>query len=186
MSSEATGTSGLAGRYATALFDLAEAETAIDQVAGDLAGIQDMIDESEDLRRMVLSPLFSRADQGRAMDAVLERAGISDLARRFVGVVVGNRRLFALSDMIAAYGRLVSRHRGEVAAEVTSASALSPAQLAAVTEALAGVLGGKVAVSTTVDPALIGGMVVRVGSRMVDFSLNTKIEKLQLAMKGAA
>lgn len=186
MSSEATGTSGLAGRYATALFDLAEEQNAIDQVAGDLGGIQDMIDESEDLRRMVQSPVISRDDQGRAMDAVLEQAGISDLARRFVGVVAANRRLFALSDMIAAYGRLVSRHRGEVSAEVTSASALSPAQLEAVTDALAGILGGKVVVSATVDPALIGGMVVRVGSRMVDFSLNTKIEKLQLAMKGAA
>lgn len=186
MSSEATGTSGLAGRYATALFELAEAETAIDQVAGDLADIQDMIDESEDLRRMVQSPVISRDDQGRAMDAVLERAGVSDLARRFVGVVAANRRLFALSDMIAAYGALVSRHRGEVAAEVTSASALSPTQLDAVTDALAGVLDAKVVVSTHVDPALIGGMVVRVGSRMVDSSLNTKIEKLQLAMKGAA
>ena len=186
MSSEATGTSGLAGRYATALFELAEAETAIDQVAGDLASIQDMIDESEDLRRMVLSPVISRDDQGRAMDAVLEQAGVSELARRFAGVVASNRRLFALSDMIAAYGALVSRHRGEVTAEVTSASRLSPTQLEAVTDALAGILGAKVAVSAHVDPALIGGMVVRVGSRMVDSSLNTKIEKLQLAMKGAA
>lgn len=186
MSSEATGTSGLAGRYATALFDLAEAETAIDQVAGDLAGIQDMMDASEDLRRMVMSPVISRDVQGKAMDAVLARAGISDLARRFAGVVAANRRLFVISDMIAAYHALVSRHRGEVGAEVTSASALSPAQLEAVTAALAGVLGAKVVVSTTVDPALIGGMIVRVGSRMVDFSLNTKIEKLQLAMKGAA
>ncbi len=186
MSSEATGTSGLAGRYATALFELAGEQDAIDQVSGDLGGIRDMIDESDDLRRLVTSPVFSREEQGKAMDAVLERAGISDLTRRFVGVVAANRRLFAIEDMIAAYGELLSRHRGEVTAEVTSASALSATQLEAVTDALARILDAKVAVNAHVDPALIGGMVVRVGSRMVDSSLSTKLDKLQLAMKGAA
>lgn len=186
MSSEATGTSGLAGRYATALFELAEEQNTIDEVAGDLTRIQDMVDQSEDLRRMMLSPVISRGDQAGAMDAVLAHAGISGLTRRFVGVVTTNRRLFALQDMIAAWRAQLSRHRGEVTAEVISAGALSPAQLDAVTDALKRVLGGKVAVDAQVDPTLIGGMVVRVGSRMVDFSLRTKIEKLQLAMKGAA
>lgn len=186
MSSETTGTSGVAGRYAKALFDLAEEQSAIDQVAGDLARIQAMLDESDDLGRMVQSPVISRDTQGKAMDAVLEAAEICDLVRRFVGVVAVNRRLFALEDIITAWRALLSRHRGEVTAEVTSAAALSPAQLDAVTEALSGALGGKVAVDAKVDPALIGGMVVRVGSRMIDSSLNTKLEKLQLAMKGAA
>ena len=168
------------------MFELAEEQNAIDEVAGDLIRIQDMVDESEDLRRMMLSPVISREDQARAMDAVLGQAGISGLTRRFVGVVATNRRLFALQDMIKAWRQQLSRHRGEVTAEVISAAALSPAQLDAVTDALRRVLGGKVAVDAHVDPALIGGMVVRVGSHMVDFSLRTKIEKLQLAMKGAA
>ncbi|MHA1108541.1 MAG: F0F1 ATP synthase subunit delta [Alphaproteobacteria bacterium] len=186
MSSETTGTSGVAGRYAKALFELADEQSAIDQVDGDLARIQAMIDESDDLSRMMQSPVISRDVQGRAMDAVLEAAEICDLVRRFTGVAVANRRLFALPDMIEAWSALLSRHRGEVTAEVISATALGQAQLDAVTEALKGALGGKVAVDARVDPGLIGGMVVRVGSRMIDFSLNTKLEKLQLAMKGAA
>lgn len=186
VSSEAASTFGLAGRYATALFDLAGEQDAIDQVAGDLGSIQDMIDGSEDLRRMVASPVISRGEQGKAMDAVLERAGISDLTRRFTAVVAANRRLFALSDMIGAYRALLSRHRGEVGAEVISSAPLSPAQLDAVTDALGRILGARVAVSEKIDPGLIGGMVVRVGSRMVDSSLRTKLDKLQLVMKGAA
>ncbi len=186
MSSKTTGTSGVAGRYAKALFELADEQSAIDQVAGDLARIQAMIDESDDLSRMMRSPVIPRDSQGQAMDAVLEAAEICDLVRRFTGVVTANRRLFVLPDMIAAWRALLSRHRGEVTARVISATALGPAQLDAVTEALKGALGGKVAVDAQVDPGLIGGMVVRVGSRMIDFSLNTKLEKLQLAMKGAA
>lgn len=186
VSSEAASTFGLAGRYATALFDLAGEQDAIDQVAGDLGSIQDMIDGSEDLRRMVASPVISRGEQGKAMDAVLERAGISDLTRRFTAVVAANRRLFALSDMIGAYRALLSSHRGEVGAEVISSAPLSPAQLDAVTDALGRILGARVAVSEKIDPGLIGGMVVRVGSRMVDSSLRTKLDKLQLVMKGAA
>lgn len=178
--------SGVAGRYATALFDLAVERSAIDSIATDLQQLQAMIDESSDLRRLIHSPLFSREQQSGAMAAVLAGAGISDLVSNFIGVVAGNRRLFALEGMINAYRGLVAQYRGEVTAEVTSATQLSEAQRTAVEQALKQALGSNVAVNTDVDPDLIGGMVVRVGSRMVDSSLRTKLQRLQLAMKGAA
>jgi len=186
VSSEQTETSGVAGRYATALFDLALDRRAIDEVAGDLQRLQAMINESADLRRLIRSPLFSRDQQSAAMAAVLTSAELSELVRNFVGVVAANRRLFALEGMIAAYRGLVARHRGEVTAEVTSATPLSDTQRAAVEQALKEAIGSNVSVVTDVDPDLIGGMVVRVGSRMVDSSLRTKLQRLQLAMKGAA
>ena len=186
MSSEQTETSGVAGRYATALFELAVDRGVIDEVANDLGQLQAMINESADLRRLIQSPLFSRDQQSGAMAAVLTSAGLSELVRNFVGVVAGNRRLFALEGMIGAYRALVARHRGEVTAEVISAAPLSDTQRAAVEQALKQAIGSNVAIDTDVDPALIGGMVVRVGSRMVDSSLRTKIQRLQLAMKGAA
>ena len=186
MSSQPIGMSGIAGRYATAAFDLARDGGAIDQVAGDLASIEAMITESEELRRMIRSPLISREDQGRAMDAVLEKAAVSDLTRRFVAVVAANHRLFALDDMIAAFAEILERHRGEVTAEVTSAQPLSETQLDAIVTALAETTGAKVALTAEVDPDIIGGLVVKIGSRMVDFSLRTKLQRLELAMKGAA
>lgn len=186
MSSEQTNTSGVAGRYATALFDLALDRSVIDAVANDLQQLQAMINESADLRRLILSPLFSRNQQRAAMAAVLTSAGLSELVCNFVGVVAGNRRLFALEGMIGAYRGLVALHRGEVTADVTSATSLSEAQRAAVEQALKQAIGSSVAINTDVDPDLIGGMIVRVGSRMVDSSLRTKLQKLQLAMKGAA
>ena len=186
MASEQTETSGVAGRYATALFELAVEQGVIDPVAHDLVALQGMIDESGDLRRLIRSPLFSREQQSGAMAAVLEKAGLSDLVRNFVAVVAKNRRLFVLEGMIRAYRELVARHRGEVTAEVVSATPLSESQRAAVEQALKQAIGANVAVNTDVDPELIGGMVVRVGSRMVDSSLRTKLQRLQLAMKGAA
>lgn len=186
MASEQTETSGVAGRYATALFDLALERKAIDEVAGDLQQLQDMIGESADLRRLLRSPVYSREQQSNAMAAVLASAGLSDLVRNFVGVVAANRRLFALEGMIGAYREILARYRGEVTAEVSSATALSESQRAAVEQALKQAIGSNVSMVTEVDPELIGGLVVRVGSRMVDSSLRTKLQRLQLAMKGAA
>lgn len=186
MSAAQSETSGVAGRYATALFELAVDRDAIDSVAGDLANMQSMIDESSDLRRLIRSPLFSRDQQSGAMDAVLAGAEISQLVRNFVGVVAGNRRLFVLEGMIAAYRELVAKHRGEVTAEVVSATPLSDSQRIAVESALKQAVGTDVAVQAEVDPDLIGGMIVKVGSRMVDSSLRTKLQRLQLVMKGAA
>lgn len=186
MISQQTVTSGLAGRYATALFELAESAHEIDRVHDDLVGLHAMIRESDDLRRVLQSPLIPRDQQGRAMDALLEQAGAADITRRFVGLVAKNRRLFALEDMISAYRALRARHRGEVTAEVASATPLNEAQQRAILDALKGVIGTEVAIDHRVDAGLLGGMVVRVGSRMVDFSLRTKLRKLQIAMKGAA
>jgi F-type H+-transporting ATPase subunit delta len=184
LAAQDTGTAGLAARYAAALFDLADEAKQLDAVAADLRAIRAMIVESGDLRRLVRSPVLTRADQAKAMAAVLEKAGTSDLVRRFVGLVAENRRLFALNDMIAAYLGELARRRGEVTASVTSAAPLSDAQTAALTDALRRAVGGKVSVETHTDAGLIGGLIVQVGSRMVDSSLKSKLQRLKLVMKG--
>jgi F-type H+-transporting ATPase subunit delta len=186
VAAEGTGTSGIAGRYATALFELARDSAAIDGTAADLAQLQAMIDESADLRRLLRSPIFSREQQTRAIEAILERAGAGVLIRRFVGVVAKNRRLFVLEAMIGAFRALLAQYRGEITAQVTTAAPLSQRQREMLEDALKSVLGAKVAIDARIDPALLGGMVVRVGSRMVDSSLKSKLDRLQLAMKGAA
>lgn len=184
MSAENTIVSGIAGRYATALFDLASEAKQIDAVAADMATIKTSLEESADLARLVRSPLVSRDDQARAMAAVLEKLGVSDLVRRFVGTVAQNRRLFALSDMIEDFGKLLAAERGEVIAKVTSAKKLTAKQLEALNKELKAAIGSDVAVEATVDEEIIGGLVVKVGSRMVDNSIRTKLQNLKFAMKG--
>lgn len=184
MASQGTGVSGLAGRYASALFELADENKALDRTATDLAGLKRMLAESPDLARMVRSPVLSRGEQGRAMAAIMEKAGFSDLTRRFIGLVAQNRRLFALTSMIDAFLAELARRRGQMTARVTTARPMSDAQVKALSDALRASMGSKVDVEVAVDPALIGGMIVKVGSRMVDSSVRTKLNKLQLAMKG--
>ncbi len=185
MASDSSDTSGIAERYATALYDMADEAKQLDAVAGDLRGLKSLLEDSDDLRRLVRSPLIDRQVQTAAMMAVLERAGVGDLTRRFVGVVGQNRRLFAMGAMIDAFLDLLARRRGEETAYVSSAAALSDAQLERLAETLRKAVGSKVRVETAVDPTLIGGLVVRVGSRMVDSSVRTKLQRMQLAMKGA-
>lgn len=184
MASKGTGVSELADRYATALFDLADERKSLDQVADDLRQLRAMLAESAELRRLVRSPILSRADQGRAITAVADGAGLTALTRNFLGLVAQNRRLFAVPAMIDAFLARLAARRGEVTAEVVAAQALTPAQLEAVNEQLRKAMGSKVAVEVRVDPALLGGLVVKVGSRMVDASLRSKLHRLQLAMKG--
>ena len=184
MATEVSGVAGLAGRYATALFELAVERDQLDPVAADLAALSALLGESDDLRRLVRSPVISRAEQMRAMAAILDRAGAADLSRRFVGLLAERRRLFVLADVIATFNHLLAAHRGEVSAAVISARALSAKQLDTIRATLRRVLGGEVAIDAHVDEGMIGGLVVRVGSRMVDASLRTKIQRLQLAMKG--
>jgi F-type H+-transporting ATPase subunit delta len=179
-----TGAGGLAARYAAALFELADTHKAIDRVAGDLSELRTMIGGSEALRALIRSPIRSRDEQGRAMAALLQQAGTSDLVRKFVGLVARNRRLFVLPQMIDEFLAELARRRGEMRAEVTAAKALTDQQQASLAEAIRRSVGGKVTVDVRVDPALIGGLVVKVGSRMVDSSLKTKLQRLQLAMKG--
>ncbi len=184
MASKSTGLSGIAARYANALYELAEEQNTLDDVAGDLRDMKAMLEASDDLSRLVRSPLINRRAQAAAMAAVVAEAGMGDIIRRFVGVVANNRRLFALDAIADAYLALLASRRGEVVAEVTSATTLDEAQVAAVSEAVRRVVGGKVTVDLKVDTDIIGGLIVRVGSRMYDSSLKTKLQKLQLAMKG--
>ena len=178
--------SGLAGRYATALFELAREQNALDRLADDLQSLRSLYAESADFRRLVSSPLFSRDQQGKVIAIIAERAGAADLTRRFLGLLARQGRLFALPDVIEAFAALLAAHRGEVSAELISAVALSDEQLGKVKERLSETVGKSVLLSTSIDPALLGGIVVRVGSRMIDASLRTKLHRLELAMKGAA
>jgi F-type H+-transporting ATPase subunit delta len=175
--------SGMAGRYATALFELALDNKAVDAVKQDLDRFDGLIAESADLTRLVRSPVFSADAQGKALGAVLDRAGIGGVTAQFLKVVTANRRLFAVREMIRAYRALVARYHGEVSAQVTVAEPLSDAHRAAITDALKSVTGKDVGLDVKVDPAIIGGLVVKLGSRMVDSSLRTKLNSIKHAMK---
>lgn len=179
------GVKEIADRYATALFDLASEQKQLDAVADDLRQVETMLDESEDFRRLVRSPVISREEQGKAVAALLEKAGVNDLTKKFVGYVAANRRLFALRAMIKAYLTALASSRGEVTADVTSAKSLTKTRVSAIEKALKQAIGKKVAVNHSVNPDLIGGLVVKIGSQMVDSSVSTQLQKLKLAMKGA-
>lgn len=185
MAGESGIVSGMAGRYATALFELALAENAFDAVEADLGRFDALLAESADLARLVRSPVFGAEEQTKALAAVLDRAGIGGLAAKFLKVVTSNRRLFAVRDIIKAFRALVAHHKGEVTAEVTLAEQPSEQHLAAVKDALKAVTKKDVQVDVKVDPSLIGGLVVKLGSRMVDTSLRTKLNAIKLAMKEA-
>lgn len=182
MASEDAIVSGMAGRYATALFELTQAEGTTDTVAADLAALQAMLDQSADLSRLIKSPVFPADEQARGIMAVAKAAGLSATTRNFLGVVARNRRLFALPDIIRGYRALIANARGEVTAEVVSATPLSPAQLADLADALRAMAGRDAKIASRVDPAILGGLVVKIGSRMIDNSLRTKLNKLKTAL----
>jgi F-type H+-transporting ATPase subunit delta len=186
LASEGTGVSGLAERYAAALFDLAEERHALDAVAGDLRLLRDMLQHSSDLDRLLRSPVLSRDEQQRAILAIAEQSGMSGLTRDFLGVVAQNRRLFAAPAMVEAYLKKLAETRGEVTADVTVAQPLDAARQAALSEQLRRAVGARVAINLKVDPSLLGGMIVKVGSRMVDASLSSRLQRLRLAMKASA
>jgi F-type H+-transporting ATPase subunit delta len=174
----------MAGRYAAALFDLANEQNKVSEVENDLAKFQQLYDESADLARLVKSPVIAADDQTRALGLVLERAGVGTLTRNFLALVARNRRLFAAPDMARAYRALAAKARGEVTAEVASAHALTNAQAAALKQTLKEAVGKDVSLATRVDPSLLGGLIVKLGSRMVDSSLKTKLAGLSLSLKG--
>jgi F-type H+-transporting ATPase subunit delta len=173
----------MAGRYATALFELALEANTLDAVKADLDRFDALIAQSPDLARLVRSPVFSSKVKVRALAAVLDLVGLRGLCVQFLLTVASNRRLFAVRDIIKAYRALVARHRGEVAAQVTLAQEPSERHLAAIAEALNAVTGKNVVIDVKLDPALIGGLVVKLGSRMVDSSLRTKLNMMKQAMK---
>jgi F-type H+-transporting ATPase subunit delta len=185
VASEESSVSGVAGRYATALFELAREAKAVDTVKADLDRFDAMVSDSADLARLVRSPVFSADAQGKALGAVLEKAGIGGIAANLLKVLIANRRLFAVRDVIKAFRTLVARFRGEATADVTVAEKLSDKNLDALKSALKTVTGKDVDLNVKVDPSIIGGLVVKLGSRMVDTSLRTKLNSIKHAMKEA-
>ena len=185
MAAEDPSVSGVSGRYATALFELAREEKSIDAVRADLDKFEAMRADSADLKRLVRSPVFSAGEQSKALAAVLEKAGIAGVSANFLKVLTANRRLFAVADVIRAFRALVARFKGEATADVTVAEALSDKNLDALKTALKTVTGKDVALNVKVDPSIIGGLVVKLGSRMVDSSLRTKLNSIKHAMKEA-
>ena len=183
MAKSSSSISGVAERYAGSLFELAADANEIGQVETDLAGFEALLNSSEDLVRLIRSPVFSAEEQSKAIGAVLDKAGIGGLAGNFLRVVANNRRLFAVPAMIKAFRKIAAEARGEIAAEVTSAHALSAAQEAELKATLKSVAGKDVAITVTVDPSLLGGLVVKIGSRQIDTSLKTKLASLKLALK---
>jgi len=175
--------SGMAGRYATALFELALEEKSLDAVKAELDRFDAMVAESPDLLRLCRSPTFTAEEQKRALAAVLDKAEIGGLAANFLKVVTSNRRLFAVGDIIRGFRAMVARHKGEVTAQVTLAEMPGEQQLSAIKDALKAVTSKDVQVDVKVDPTIIGGLVVKLGSRMVDSSLRTKLNALKAVMK---
>ena len=177
---------GVAGRYASALFELARDAGQIDTVAGELDEFEELLAASPDLVRLVRSPVFSATEQLNALSAVLARAEITGLAANFFKLVAANRRLFAIPDILKTFRLLLARHRGEITAEVTLAEPLGEPHLAALNQALRSVTGQDVKLKLTIDPTIIGGLIVKLGSRMLDASLRTKLNSLKHAMKEVA
>jgi len=182
-SSEGPLLSGVALRYATALFDLAREANAVDAIAADLGRFNELIQGSEDLQRLIRNPIFTAEEQSAAVGAILDRAGISGLAGNFIRLVASKRRLFALPDMIRAYQDLVADAKGIVRAQVVLAEAPSDAMMNEIKAALRDVAKADVALDVKIDPSLIGGLIVKMGSRMVDASVRTKLNSIRLAMK---
>ena len=177
--------STIAGRYATSGFELAVEGKAMDAVAGDLgASFKAMMKTSPDLTRLVRAPVFSHDDQKKGMAAILSKMGANPLTVQFIFLLAAKRRLFILTDIITAFDAMVAAGKGEVRAEVTSARPLSDAELAKLKEVLKAKLAREPKLETHVDPTLLGGLIVKVGSRMIDSSIRTKLDGLRTAMRG--
>ena len=183
MTDRSSSVSGVAERYASALFDLARDSSSIEQIEGELKTVDEMLDASPDFRRLVESPVFSAEDQEKAIGAVADKAGIAGLGGNFLRLVARNRRLFAIPGIIRAFRDMAAKHRGEATAEVTSAHPLSEEQVASLRAALKAKLGKDVSLQARVNPALLGGLIVKVGSRMIDTSLRTRLMNVKTQLK---
>lgn len=185
MPAQPTPVSGVAGRYAAALFDLARDAGAIAPVENELRSLAAMIAGSAELAAFLKSPVYDRASQSAAVAALAERAGFSTLVGNFLKLTAENRRLFALEDMIRAFMALAAAHRGEISAEAVTAAPMTDEQTKALRLEIERMAGKAVNLETRVDPDLLGGLVVKIGSRMVDASLKTKLTRLKSVMKRA-
>ena len=178
---------GLAGRYAGALYDLAVESKSTDAVLADLTYLKNLIASNEDLKSLVTSPVYGRSEQSKAIIAILEKAGANSLTNKFLGAVAENGRLFALPQIIQAFADEVARRNGQISAEVISAVSLDDKRRKAVEDTVAKLAGSKnISLEMKVDPSLLGGLVVRIGSRLFDTSVKTKLNRLEAAMKGVA
>lgn len=177
--------SGVASRYATALFDLAKEQGAVETIEGELRFLQSAIDDSGELRGFLKSPIYDRAEQMAVIEALAEKAGFGALASNFLKLIAKNRRLFALEDMIRAFAQLAADDRGEVSAEAMTAAPMSDDQVKALRLEIERMVGKAVNLETRVDPDLLGGLIVKIGSKMVDASLRTKLNRLKTVMKEA-
>lgn len=184
MTSQKAIVSGLSGRYALAIFDLANENNALQAVEADFAGIRTLLNESDDFGTLVSSPVITSEDQVKGVAAISEKAGLNALTSKFLGVLAANRRLTSLTSILDAFDRLVADQRGEISASVTSAAKLTAAQAKELQKNLKSALGQDVAIEQIVDESLLGGLKVKVGSRMIDSSLKTKLDNLAIAMKG--
>jgi F-type H+-transporting ATPase subunit delta len=174
----------LAGRYALALFELAREEKQLESVGASLQAVSRALAESEDFRALTTSPLIGRDETARAVAAAAEAMRLDPLTTRFLGVLAGNRRLSKLDSVIRAFNLLTSRHRGEITAEITSAHPLDDDQVEAIKQNLHGRMGRDISVDLNVDPEILGGLIVKIGSQMIDGSIRTKLNTLAHAMKG--
>jgi F-type H+-transporting ATPase subunit delta len=177
--------SGVAGRYARALFELASEDKSVGKTGDALSTFAALVESSDDLTRLLRSPVFKSEDQEAAISTLADKAGVTGLALNFLKLMAKNRRLAAVPASIAAYQALVARAKGEVTAEVISAEKLSAKQATDLKAALKSAVGSDVALTATVDPTILGGLIVKVGSRMMDNSLRTKLQNLKVAMKGS-
>jgi F-type H+-transporting ATPase subunit delta len=184
VAADGTQDTGLAGRYATAIFELAQDQRSLETVEKDLATLKRAMADSADLTQLVRSPVVDAKDQARAIGAVIEKMGLSTLTKNFLQVIAAKRRLFVLSDIIRAFEGMLARQRGEVQATVSSARPLGDAEMTELKAILKSKLGREPRIETKVDPSLLGGLVVKVGSRMIDSSLRTKLNGLRTAMRG--
>ena len=180
-------TSGLAGRYATALYQLATEAKQVDDILLDLNSFNELIDNNSDLQTLIYSPVFGADEKATAVGHLLKKAKASPLVIQFVGTIAKNGRLFAISSIISAFIKEVDNRRGKISAEVVSAIPLDNKRQAKIQESIISLADAKdVSLVMRVDPSLIGGFVIRIGSRMFDTSLKTKLNRLELAMKGVA
>jgi F-type H+-transporting ATPase subunit delta len=175
--------SGIAGRYATAMFDLAKEEGALAALETDIDALDAALDQSADFAAVIASPILTRDAQGKAISAVAAAMGLNVITSNALALMASKRRLFVLPQLVAALRDLIAAEKGEMTAEVTAATALTDAQVAALSKALSAAVGKDVKLKLAVDEALIGGLVVKVGSQMIDTSIRAKLNTLQNTMK---
>jgi F-type H+-transporting ATPase subunit delta len=183
VSEPASISSGIAARYATAIFELAKESKSLDALEANLDDLSAMLEQSADLRALIGSPVLSRAEQGAGIMAVADKMGVIPELRNGLGLMAAKRRLFVLPQLVTLLGEMIAEDKGEVSAEVTTAKALSKAQSEKLAETLKARIGRDVKLKTTVDESLIGGLVVKVGSKMIDTSIRSRLDSLQNAMK---